>query len=64
MIIYGKVISYDEMVSEETYFSQSMSIIIITFLQKQNPITQLYIKGEITNGYAKIICYDSKDVVK
>ena len=40
--IYGQVISFGEMVCEGTFF-QSISIIILIFLQKINPITQLYI---------------------
>ena len=41
LIIYSQVISSCEMVCEGTFF-QSISILIIMFLQK-NPITQLYL---------------------
>ena len=37
--IDGKVISSDEMVCGGTYFFQLLSIIIIVFLHKINPIT-------------------------
>ena len=39
--IYGQVIYSGEMVCEVTYFFQSISILIIIFLQKINPIAQL-----------------------
>ena len=41
--IYVKVVSSGEMVCEGTYIFQLISIIIIIFLQKTNPITQLYL---------------------
>ena len=40
--IDGQVISSGEMVCEVIYFSQSISIIIIMFYKRINPITQLF----------------------
>ena len=45
MSIDGKFISYNEMVCEETYCFQEISIIIIIF-DKKKPITQLYLQGQ------------------
>ena len=38
-----QVISYGEMVCEGSYLFQYISILVIEFIQKINPITQLYL---------------------
>ena len=42
-IIYGQVIYSGDMVCEGKYYFQSISILIIIFIQKINLITQLYL---------------------